>query len=100
MSSNVVRLCPRATDKRRRYEADARVLFIRSMRAQGLTVQQTADRCGYSTDAVELWVRGKRRVPGGALVALSVIPVRAADPVLEGAGRTGSATLPTGAKAA
>lgn len=59
-------------DRRKAIEQDARVLFIRGVRAKGWSVERTAFECGNSVDAVEAWISGKRRVPGHALVAVGM----------------------------
>lgn len=51
-------------------EREARVRFIRARRARGLSQVACAQRLGCSVDSVELWERGKSRVPAWALVEL------------------------------
>lgn len=50
-------------------EHEARVRFIRARRALGLSQTAIAIKLGCSVDSVELWERGKVRVPAWALVA-------------------------------
>jgi DNA-binding transcriptional regulator YiaG len=50
-------------------EQEARVRFIRARRALGLSQTAIAIELGCSVDSVELWERGKVRVPAWALVA-------------------------------
>jgi hypothetical protein len=60
-------------DRRKALDQDARVLFIRGMRAKGWDTTRAARECGGSPDSVEAWISGKRRVPGRALVAVGVV---------------------------
>ena len=50
-------------------EQEARMRFIRARRALGLSQTAIALELGCSVDSVELWERGKVRVPAWALVA-------------------------------
>jgi hypothetical protein len=74
MSSSNVRSIASAPrdDRRKALDQDARVLFIRGMRAKGWDTTEAARECAGSVDAVEAWISGKRRVPGRALVAVGV----------------------------
>ncbi|HVJ13853.1 MAG TPA: helix-turn-helix domain-containing protein [Polyangiaceae bacterium] len=66
---NLRLLPPAATDERRRAaETESRVRFIRARRAQGWTHAECAGWLGVSVDAVQLWERGKRRLPSWVLL--------------------------------
>lgn len=68
MGANVFTLSGTSPDERRRQaETASRVRFIRARRANGWTQLACSQWLGVSVDAVELWERGKRRVPGWAL---------------------------------
>lgn len=72
MSESKLRLLrPAATDERRKAaELESRVRFIRARRGRGWSQEQCSQWLGVSLDAVQLWERGKRRVPAWALVAI------------------------------
>ena len=57
-------------NRRKAWDNAARVQFIRDRRSLGLSQGGAAELLGYALCAVQRWESGKRRVPGGVLVAL------------------------------
>ena len=71
--AKVLTLQQAARDNRRR-ELDEEVwdLFAWAKRVQRLTVEQCAERCRCSPDAIKLYLRRRRRVPGSVLRAMNL----------------------------
>lgn len=71
LAPNVTSLeAPAPADLRKAWETTARVRFIRSRRALGLSQGGAAALIHASADSVERWEAGRVRVPAWALVAL------------------------------
>jgi DNA-binding transcriptional ArsR family regulator len=61
---------PSPAEKRQRFERAAMLELRAYKRTERLTAAQLAMALGYSPDAVERWLTGAARVPGGVIIAI------------------------------
>lgn len=59
-----------AAEKRRANERLATLEIRAFRRERGATIESLAREFGYSRDAVERWLTGAARVPGGVIIAI------------------------------
>jgi len=70
MRDNLRLVSAGSPDTRRLAESASRIRFIRARRSLGWSQLRASQELRVSVDAVELWERGKRRLPAWALVAI------------------------------
>lgn len=58
------------SEKRDAFDRQARRELVAYRRERGLTCERLAEELGYSHAAVERWLGGKARVPGGVIIAI------------------------------